>query len=67
MGYANFNDEMYLKEELKFHPISYPVGTEGSYPGVKRPGCEADHSPPTSAEVKKIWIYTFTTPYALML
>jgi hypothetical protein len=22
-------------------------------PGVKLPGCEADHSPPTSAEVKK--------------
>jgi hypothetical protein len=27
-------------------------------PGVKRPGHEADHSPPTSAEVKKMWIYT---------
>jgi hypothetical protein len=25
-----------------------------------------NHSPPTSAEVKKIWIYTFTPPYALM-
>jgi hypothetical protein len=36
------------------------------YPGVKRPGCEADHSPPTSAEVKKMWIYTSTTPYAFM-
>jgi hypothetical protein len=28
-------------------------------PRVKRPGCEADHSPPLSAEVKKIWIYTY--------
>jgi hypothetical protein len=27
-------------------------------PGVKRPGREVDHSPPTSAEVKKMWIYT---------
>jgi hypothetical protein len=26
-------------------------------PGVKRPGREADHSPPTSAEVKKTWHY----------
>jgi hypothetical protein len=26
-------------------------------PGAKRPGREADHSPPTSAEVKKMWIY----------
>jgi hypothetical protein len=31
---------------------------------VKRPGLEADHSPPTSAEVTKTWIYTSTLPYA---
>jgi hypothetical protein len=42
------------------------MGTGGSFPGVKRPGREADHSPPTSAEVKKIWIYTSTSPYAFM-
>jgi hypothetical protein len=35
-------------------------------PGVKRLGCEADHSPPTSVEVKKVWIYTSTAPYAFM-
>jgi hypothetical protein len=29
-------------------------------------GREADHSPPTSAEVKKMWIYTSTPPYAFM-
>jgi hypothetical protein len=28
---------------------------------VKWPGSEADHSPPTSAEVKKTWIYASTT------
>jgi hypothetical protein len=28
-------------------------------PGVKRQGFEADHSPPASAEVMKMWIYTF--------
>jgi hypothetical protein len=32
-------------------------------PGVKRPGHEADHSPPTTAEVKKMWLYTSTPPY----
>jgi hypothetical protein len=31
------------------------MGTGGSFPGVKRPGREADHSPPTSTEVKKMW------------
>jgi hypothetical protein len=35
-------------------------------PEVKRPGNEADHSPPASAEVKKIWIYTSTPLYAFM-
>jgi hypothetical protein len=34
-------------------------------PEVKRPGREAVHSP-TSAEVKKMWIYTATTPYTFM-
>jgi hypothetical protein len=28
--------------------------------GVKRPGREADHSPPSSAEVKNAWSYTST-------
>jgi hypothetical protein len=35
-------------------------------PGVKRPEREAFHSPPASAEVKKMWIYTSTPPYAFM-
>jgi hypothetical protein len=34
------------------HPASYTMGTESSFPGVKRLGREADHSPPSSAEVK---------------
>jgi hypothetical protein len=33
--------------------------------GVKRPGREADHSPPSSAEVKNAWHYTSTTPIRL--
>jgi hypothetical protein len=34
--------------------------------GVKRPWREADHLPPTSAEVKKMRIYTSTPPNAFM-
>jgi hypothetical protein len=30
------------------HPASYPMGTGGK----ARPGLDADHSPPSSAEVK---------------
>jgi hypothetical protein len=33
-------------------PASFPVCTRGSFPEVERPLPEADHSPPTSAEVK---------------
>jgi hypothetical protein len=33
---------------------------------AKRPGREANHSPPTSAEGKKTWIYTTIPPYAFM-
>jgi hypothetical protein len=39
---------------------------EALSPGVKRLGREAHHSPPTTAEVKKIWIYIITPPYAFM-
>jgi hypothetical protein len=33
---------------------------------VKRPGREADHSPPTSVEVKKMWVYISTLLYVFM-
>jgi len=33
---------------------------------VKRPRCEADHSPPSSVEVKNAWSYTLTPIYAFM-
>jgi hypothetical protein len=37
------------------HPASYPMGTGDSFSGggVKWQGCEADHSPPSSAELKE--------------
>jgi hypothetical protein len=49
------------------HPASYPMGTGGFFLGGKAAGREADHSPPTNAEVKKTWIYTSTPLYAFML
>jgi hypothetical protein len=47
-------------------PIQWALGALS--PGVKRPGREADHSPPTGAEVKKTWIYIYisTASYAFM-
>jgi hypothetical protein len=32
---------------------------------VKQQGREADHSPPSTTEVKKTWIYVSTPPYVL--
>jgi hypothetical protein len=35
------------------HAPSYPMGKGALSLGVKRPGREADHSPPSNAEVKE--------------
>jgi hypothetical protein len=47
------------------YPASYPMGTRGSFPGVRRPGLEADHSPSSSAEVKEcveLYLNSANTP-----
>jgi hypothetical protein len=41
------------------------MGTRGSFPGVKKLGCEANHSPPSSPEVKNVWSYTSNPPICL--
>jgi hypothetical protein len=38
--------------------------TQPPSPGVKRQGHEAGHLPPSSSEVKKMWIYTSIPSYA---
>jgi hypothetical protein len=47
-------------------PASIQQIQEDFTPEVKRPGREADHSPPSSAEVKNAWSYTSTSPYVFM-
>jgi hypothetical protein len=42
------------------HPASCSMGTRGSFPGVKRPGRKAVHSPPSSVEVNA-WNCTSTS------
>jgi hypothetical protein len=46
-------------------PIKWATGALSL--GVKQLGREADHSPPTNAEVKKTWIYTSIPPYIFMV
>jgi hypothetical protein len=44
------------------HPSSYPMGTGSSFPGIRRPGRKADHSPPSSAKIKNAWCCTTFPP-----
>jgi hypothetical protein len=41
------------------------MGTRDFFPGGKAPGREADHSPPSSVEVKNAWSHTSTLPMRL--
>jgi hypothetical protein len=58
---GNFSLHNIVQTGSGAHPSSYP----GSFLGVKRPGRDADHSPPSSAEVEKAWRYTSTPPIRL--
>jgi hypothetical protein len=48
----------FIQTSCGAHTACYPLGTGGFSPGVNRSGREADHSPPTSAKVKKKCNYT---------
>jgi hypothetical protein len=52
-GAGNFPLHHRFQNGSGVHPASYPMDTRGSFPEVKQPGREADHSPPSSAEVKE--------------
>jgi hypothetical protein len=50
----NFPSSLCVQTGSGAHPVSCTMGTGGSLSGGKaRPGRDADHSPPSSAEVKK--------------
>jgi hypothetical protein len=54
-GLGNFSLHHRVQTGSGAHPTSYPVGTKDSFPGVERPGREADHLPAPNAEVKNVW------------
>jgi hypothetical protein len=50
---ADFSSSPCVQTGSEAHLASYPMGTGGSCSaGKARPGRDADHSPPSSAEVK---------------
>jgi hypothetical protein len=49
----DFSSSLCVHTGCEAHPASCTVGTGGPFPGGKaRPGRDADHSPPSSAEVE---------------
>jgi hypothetical protein len=50
----DFSSNLSVQTGSGAHPASHTMRTGGSFPGGKmRPGRDVDHSPPSSAEVKK--------------
>jgi hypothetical protein len=48
----DFSSSLCVQTDSGAHPASCTMGTGGPFPGVKaRQGRDADHSPPSSAEV----------------
>jgi hypothetical protein len=64
-GTGKFSPRHRVQIGSTVYPPSYQVGARDSFPGVKRPGREVDHSHPSSAEVKKAWSCTSTHPIRL--
>jgi hypothetical protein len=57
---------LHVQTDSGVHPLSYTMDIGGLSPGVKRPVCEADHSTPTSLEVKKnlcVYIHSHTVSW----
>jgi hypothetical protein len=51
-GAKDFSSSLCVQTGSGAHPASCTMGTGGPFPGGKeRPGHDADHSPPSSAEV----------------
>jgi hypothetical protein len=66
VGVKNFFFSMSFRQVVG--PTQPPIRwVPGALPlGAKRPRRETEHLPSYSAEVKKMWIYTSTPPYAFM-
>jgi hypothetical protein len=64
-GAGNFSLHHHVQTGSGAHPGYYPMGTRGSFLGCKAAGREADHSPPSSAEVKECVELYFHSPIRL--
>jgi hypothetical protein len=52
-GAKDFSYSLFVQTGSEAHPASCPMDTGGPFPEAKaRPGRDADHSPPSSAEIE---------------
>jgi hypothetical protein len=59
-----FLDSIESVPALGSYPTSHPMAFGGRFPsGVKLLGCEGDHSPKSSAEVKNMELYLHSAIY----
>jgi hypothetical protein len=65
-GAGNFSLHHRIQNGSGAYPASYQWVPGALSLGIKRPGREADHSPPSSAEVKNAWSYNSTPKYVFM-
>jgi hypothetical protein len=64
-GAKDFSSSLCVQTGSEAHPASCTMGTGGTFPGGKaRPGRDADHSPPSSAEVVNEQELYFLSPQA---
>jgi len=65
LGYDSWQGHEFISLRYRVQTGSgvHPMGTPSSSWGVKRPGHEANHSPPANAEVKNAWSYTSIPPH----
>ena len=47
------------------HPLFYTMGT-GSFPGVKRPGRDADHPPPSRLKIESVELHLHSPLWAFL-
>jgi hypothetical protein len=69
-GDLNFSLHHRVQNDSGVHPASYAMVTRGYFPWVKRPGREADHSPPSTADVTEcveLYLHSSNTPSAWCL
>jgi hypothetical protein len=50
---GNFSLHHRVQNGSGAYPAAYPMDTRGNFPGLKQLGREADHSPPSRAEVQE--------------